>query len=298
MEQYITADRIANAICQYTTFKGCSLLVEGKKDMKLYSRFFDKDHVRIVQTFGKYKQREAYQILQGRGFARKLGIRDADFLRVEGNTKYDPNFAGDIFPTDHHDSEVMVFNSAALDHFIAGVLDKDRVEQFENEMKKTLREVVLELAYVLGCLKLANKRYTLGLSFKPEKPDGNTLKFGKFIDFKTAKFLGNELLINTVWEYSKNRGVEVSKKPEILDKLSLIISVKHPTLEIVNGHDICEIISLLSKDALKSNNKALQIAGCVEDMLRLAFDSAEFVKTGLASKLRAWQEASGNRLFA
>ncbi|GAA5013730.1 hypothetical protein GCM10025794_02100 [Massilia kyonggiensis] len=297
MEEYITADRIANAICQDITFNGCSVLVEGKKDIKLYSRFFDKEHVRLVQTFGKYKQRAAYQILADRGFARKLGIRDADFLRIDGNAKYDPNYAEDIFPTDCHDSEVMVFISAALDHFITGILDQNRVDQFEKEMRKPLREVALELAYTLGCLKLANKRHALGLSFKPEKADGNRLKFSKFIDAKTGQFLGNDLLVNTVYEYSKNRGLEVASRQAISEKLLFILAAKHPALEIVNGHDICEIISLLSKDALKSNNKALQIADCVEDMLRLAFDSAEFFKTGLASKLRAWQESSGNQLF-
>ena len=297
MEKYITADRIANAICQDVQFKGCSVLVEGKKDRKLYGKFINNESARIVETFGKYTQRDAYKILSDRGFVRKIGIRDADFLRIPGNVKFDPNYADEIFPTDFHDSEIMAISYGALSKFISIILDEESVLRFEMKLGLKFQDVIFNLAYHLGCLKLADKKHGLGLSFKPEKVDGNRLKLHKFICFKSANFLGNELMVNTVFEYSKNRGKIVKQRQEIAEKLDMILKNKLPLLEIVNGHDVCEIILMLSKDGLQSSNKILQTPDCVEDMLRLAFDKSDFAKTNLVALLQQWQSKTGMKIF-
>ncbi|MGX4643779.1 hypothetical protein [Massilia sp. SYSU DXS3249] len=298
MEQYITADRIANAICQDTVFKGFIVLIEGKKDQKLYSKFFNKQNARLVQTFGKYKQRDAYQILSDRGFLRKIAIRDADYLRIPGNNKYDAAYNADIFPTDYHDSEIMIANSRAFDNFISVLFDEEKLSAYEKAIGKDFRSLIFELAYVLGCLKLANKRYNLGLSFKPARVDGNKLKINKFLNLTGLPSINKDVLINTIYEYSKNRDAVVAQRAAISQKLDLILAENYPILEVCNGHDVCEIISILSKDALKNENKALQNADTVEDMLRLAFDNVEFMKTNLANLLNCWQQKSGKKIFA
>ena len=297
MDQYITPERIANSLCQDVDFKGCAILVEGKKDRKLYGKFLNKDLVRIVETFGKYKQRAIYEILEQRGFDRKIGIRDADFLRIPENPKFDPNYSGGIFATDYHDSEIMAIKNGALSKFVSAVLDENIVQPFEVKIGKKFETIVLELAYILGCLKLANKRFELGLSFKPEKVDGNKLKLHKFICFKTATFLGANILVNTVFEYSKNRGQEVAKRDLIAEKLNYILAKNLPLLEVVNGHDACEIIFLLAHDGIKTNNKSIQNSDGIEDMLRLAFDFSDFSKTNLIGHMQEWQARTGIRIF-
>ena len=298
MEQYITAERIANALCQDLEFKGCAILVEGKKDRKLYGKLLNKELVRIIETFGKYKQRDAYKILNDRGFNRKIGIRDADFLRIPGNPKFDPNYKEGIFPTDCHDSEIMAIKNGALSKLISAVLDENVINKFEEKIGRRFEDVIFELAYILGCLKLSNKQFNLGLSFKPEKVDGNKLKFHKFICFKTAKFLDLDSLVNTVYEYSKNRGQVVASRENIAEKLSIIIEKDFPLLEVVNGHDVCEIICFLAKDGAQISNKAIQTADAIEDMLRLAFDFSDFSKTNLVNQMQLWEKSTGLRIFA
>jgi hypothetical protein len=298
MLQDITPERTANAICQDKSFKGFIILVEGKKDIKLYDRFFDRTVTKLVATFGKYKLRDVFALLTQRGVERKIGLRDADFLRIPNNPKFDSDYAENIFPTDYHDSEVMMVKSHACRHFLRVTLDDDKLDEFEKKNALLVRDHAFRLSYNIGCLRLANKRYELGLSFKPVKPEGNRLKYKSFICSRTGVFLGNEKLINTVLEYSKNRGNSISTRAEINDKLELILKENHPIDEIVNGHDMTEVLAIVVRDVMKSTSKLLQNSDCVEDLLILGFDSHEFSKTQLRAKLSGWEAASGNKILS
>jgi hypothetical protein len=130
MEGDISAVRIANAICQDTTFSGVHLLVEGKQDSKLYSKFVQKDNVRVKTALGKYRLRQAYTLLMERGMDSIVGIRDADFLRIKDNPKFTPNFSEAIFPTDCHDAEVMIVSCGILDDLLALVCDPENIDKF------------------------------------------------------------------------------------------------------------------------------------------------------------------------
>jgi len=298
MLEYMTPERTANAICQDKSFKGIIILVEGKKDIKLYDRFFDRTLTKLVSTFGKHNLRDVFTLLTQRGVERKIGLRDADFLRIPNNPKFDPNYAESIFPTDYHDSEVMMIKSHACRHFLRVTLDDDTLGEFERKNALLVRDHAFRLSYNIGCLRLANRRYKLGLSFKPEKAEGNRLKYKAFICSRTGVFLGNDKLINTVFEYSKNRGTAISTRAEITDKLELIIRESHPIGEIVNGHDMTEVLAIVVRDVMKSANKLLQNSDCVEDLLILGFDSHEFSKTQLRAKLSGWEATSGNKILS
>lgn len=291
MEEHMTPERIANSIMQDSSFQGEYLLVEGSSDIKVYTKFFNSETVRIKQTFGKYKQREVYSILSSRGFTRKLGIRDADFLRIAGNSKYSKEYSDHIFITDGHDSEVMMINSSALENFLIVISNQEKVSAFEKKKSCTIRELLLNLARPIGCLRLANKRYSLGLSFKPEKADGNKIKFRKFICEKKIEFIGNDQLINTVFEYSRSRNEEIKSRELIKEKLEIIQAEDHPLSELVNGHDLAEILLIVAKKGLGSSNPILQDSGCIEDSLAMAFDYVKFSQTDLFCKVRNWEKS-------
>ncbi|MBK7417441.1 MAG: DUF4435 domain-containing protein [Dechloromonas sp.] len=289
MEASITPFRIANAILQDKDFSGYYVLVEGKKDIKIYRRFIIEEAAKIKATFGKYKQREVLGILDERSFSKVLGIRDADYLRINGNLKYDPDYAGAVFATDCHDSELMMIQADVLSNYLVLISEDEKVLAFEDKVRKKLPDLLLDLLYSLGCLRLANKRFSLGLSFKPEKPDGNKLKINKFISENSWTYLGDEIMINTVVEYSKNRGTVVSCREVIKEKLKEIADENHPAIELVNGHDISQLLLLVSKNGLDSKNKLLQNADCVEDLLIASFDLLKFSGTKLFKNLLNWQ---------
>lgn len=297
MERHITADRIANSIMQEDKFEGGAyLLVEGAKDIKVYGRLVDKNTVRIRQTHGKYKQREVYKILTERGFRSKLCVRDADFLRVPGNEKFISNYQESIFATDGHDSEVMMISSEALENLLLITSTNEKIKAFENKNGCDIRSLVLELAKPIGYLRYANKKYKLGLSFKPERPEGKGIKFKKFICEKTFKIFSTDAMINTVFEYSKNRGQEVHSREIIMERLIEVSNADIPVLELVNGHDISEILSIIITKGLQSDNALIQDQASVESALTLAYELRYFQDSNLFMTLQQWSTTNGINL--
>lgn len=286
MEKDISIARIANAICQDTTFEGVHLLVEGKQDYKLYQKFAQNQNVRIKTTCGKYRLREVYSLLIERGLTRVVGIRDADFLRIEGNPKYSADYAVPIFPTDCHDAEIMLARSGVLDDYLTLVTEPERINQFVAKHKPIL-DLVIEAIYPLGCLRLANRRFGLGLSFKPERPEGNQLKIRKFI-LESNWSTDIPVMINTVWEYSQNRGLKVASKDIIGETLATILSEEHPAHEVSNGHDFSAVLHIVLTRGFKSSNRLLQDPDCVQDLLIANYDLRRFALTSLYRSVQDW----------
>ena len=299
MEDSITAARVANAILQDHSFSGHYVLVEGKKDVKLYRRFINEETARIRITSGKKQLKEAFDILSRNNYQNKIAIRDADFLRINNNPKFDPGYCEPIFATDSHDSEVMIVQNGTLDDYFLLISDSDKVLEFEKIQGKPILDLIFSLLYQLGCLRLANKRFQMGLAFKPKKIGGNKLKIEKFISEKTWQFLGDKQMVHIVCEYSKNRDreEEIPNEDFILQRLNEIVGEAHPANEIINGHDVAEVLLMISKAGLKSNSKLLQDSSCVEDLLTACFDLLKFSKTGLHASIEKWQISNNVKVF-
>ncbi|MCI1012297.1 DUF4435 domain-containing protein [Herbaspirillum sp. C7C2] len=297
MEEEITPARIANAICQDTTYEGYYVLVEGKKDVRIYRRFTSDVSAKVKATFGKSKLREVYRILTERNFVRKIGIRDADFLRIKGNPKYTAEFTDPIFVTDGHDSEIMMVATGVINNFFLMVTDEAKVAVFEEKHNKKVVDMIFSLIRPLGNLRLANKRFGLGLAFKPERPEGNALRIDRFVNSKSWGYNGDESMVNTVIEYSKNRGSVVASRAVVLEKLREISMEEHPNNEICNGHDFAYVLHLISKQGIGSKSKLLQDSACVEDLLISQFDWIKFSGTQLFARINQWQNIEEKVIF-
>lgn len=289
MENYITPVRIANSIEQDTSFDGTYLMLEGTKDLKLFKKFSCEEKSKIKITHGKYKMRETYEILKSRNFFRVVGIRDADYIRLKENIKYNPNYEESIFITDTHDSEGMIVKSKALTDLLIEIADENRLNLFV-EQHGDIRLLLFSLAYPLACLRLANKRFSLGLSFKPRNPEGPVFKIKKFICEKTISYIGDDELINTIVEYSKNRNCNIKDRAYIKSCLDVILAEGHPSQEIINGHDLAEILFIICKKGLRSSSKTLHDASCVEELLRLSYTEKYFEETELFLAIRKLQD--------
>lgn len=286
-KEHITPIRTANAIIQDTS-SSYFLLVEGEKDIPIYKKLMSAE-IQIKVSFGKSKMREIDSILKDRDFKKYLGIRDADFLRLNGNPKYISDYNGELFATDEHDSEGMIISSEALTDFIDTISSADKAKLFEAK-HGSIRDLCYNLCYPLACLRLSNKINNHGLAFKPQKPEGNKLKYKKFICEDNFCYLGHDKMINTVLEYSTNRGGVVASRQIILSHLEAALSENHNLHDIVNGHDLSEALYLICKKGLKSQNKLLIDAKAVEDMLRLAYNLEHFKKTTIFNDLCNYQK--------
>ncbi len=272
---------------------GVYLLVEGIKDIKVYGRLVNENTVRVRQTYGKYKQRDVYKILAERGLNSKICIRDADFLRVPGNEKFVPDYSEDIFITDGHDAEVMIASSDALKNLLLITSNTDKIEAFEKKHGCSIRTLVFELSKPIGYLRYANKKHNLGLSFKPERPEGSRIKYKKFICDKKFEYLSMDAMVNTLYEYSKNRGQAVSSRDVIMEKFVEVSSLNIPVIELVNGHDVSEILSTIITKGLRSDSKLVHDQSSVESSLALAYELRHFNESDLFTSIENWSVSNG-----
>lgn len=291
MIEHITPERIANSIMQ-DTYNGLYVLVEGNKDYKLFSKFLNLDALRIKQTFGCINLFKVFEILNNRGFKLKIGIVDRDFSEILNL----PSPFSNVFVTDHHDIEVMIFISSAFDAVLNIYTLPEKVEQFERKVGRPIREIIFDLSDKIGYLKLANKLNNLGLVFKPKTVDGNQIKYHEFID-DHLKFKGDERLIRTVINYSRNKSNQALNYESIKHNYDIVKEVKYPSTTLSNGHDLSNIIFILLKKTLKSSNKMLQDFNSVEDSMILAYEFEEFKKTQLYLDIYDWCKAIGIQVF-
>ena len=143
----------------------------------------------------------------------------------------------------------------------------------------------------LGCLKLANHIYGLGLVFKPEKPEGNIIKYKDFINDKDLRFLGRDKLVDSIINYSRNKSDKIADKPTILRRLDETSKKGYDSYQLLNGHDICNAVLIFVKYVLKIKNPALLDCNSIEAFLSLAFDFVFFTKTNLYTQIITWAMA-------
>lgn len=297
MDEHITPSRIANSIMQDISPSEYYLLVEGVKDLNVYPPFINKDAVDVKPTFGKYKMRDVWEILEQRDFKNKLAIRDADFIRVRDN--FDENYFQNFFITDTHDSEGMIFNTPTFEKVLSSILTVTQydkvIENFPN-----LKDNIKKLAYMLGCLKLANKLDSLGLVFKPSSEKGKRFDYSNYINVKDFSYKSDDELITTSINFSMNR---VKEKNQIKDfdtiksSYEKVINVNHPIDEIVHGHDLSEILYLLLRKHFKFNIKVIKDSDSIEMMWAMSYDSMHFKKTNLYKEMNSFNEKNKLGLF-
>lgn len=293
MEAYITPERTANAIMQDIDFNGFYLVVEGKKDLKLFGKFINHEEFRLKPAFGNEKVKRILQILDERGFDNRIGIIDSDFNELLGLKEE----IDGLFITDDHDIEVMIIKTIALNDLLSVFCSGKSISDFEKNQKDTIQNILFGLGEEIGYLKYANKLYDLGLVFKPEKVDGNHLKYKNFVCDKTLQFLGSDKLITTVINYSTNRKTELKTRGTIEEKHKEVITQDLDLNHLVNGHDLCHFLYILMKKVLKSRNKMLQDHNSVEDSLILAYDFESFKQTNLYDGLSRWAKVKAIRIF-
>jgi len=294
MIAYITSERIANAICQDTSYKGKYILVEGQNDYVLFRKFFDQSQVQIQNSHGKENILDAYDIINQRGFTNVIGIVDSDFDNLNGVV----NEREFIFYTDTHDLETMLFTSEAFNAVIDAHCEEDKLKKFLVEEKsKQLTDIIFEKTSHLGYLKWANNIYKWGLLFKPKEVDKPELKVTNFLPKDTLKFKDIPTMVKTVFNYSRGK-VEINiDEDSVVEIVTRMSSNKVDYLQLCNGHDLATVFALGLKKKISSLDSNAVNSTQVEKDLVLAYESRHFSNTGLYKEIKDYEEKNGYRLL-
>ena len=170
MLENITGNTIATEIeMTKSAFNGSILIIEGNNDIKFYKKFIDENMCHVVVSHGKKNALDSIEILNAENIDGVIAIVDSDFWKIEGI----PDLPNNIFYTDSHDSESMIFSSDAFDRIVNEYCTEHKISKIEN-----IRYFIYESARPIGYLRLASHKNELGLSF-------NEINYKKVTDRNT-----------------------------------------------------------------------------------------------------------------
>jgi hypothetical protein len=210
------------------------------------------------------------------GFAGVVAIVDADFDRLLGKS-YDLE---NLCLTDHHDLDLTIFASTALDKYLA---------QHANAPFNVaeIRHMVLKAARAISCCRFVSEKFKLALYFK-------NLAHEALFSVDDLS-MGIEGLVAELINRSKTRCT-----PEHLKALIAVEEASdYDLLEIVNGHDAAAVLGISLRKMFGSRRDIHTWASEVEAGLRLAYDREKFSASNMSRFLMAWQrEKKSFRIFA
>jgi len=256
-------------------FSGSFLIVEGDKDARFFRNYISSAHCRIEPAMGKDNAIGALQILEQDSFAGVLTIVDADFHLLEGKLLNNPN----LIYTDHHDLEVTLVNSQALDKLLTEYGSAEKIARFESRIGKDIRTILIEAGRIIGCLRWVSLQQGLGLDFEG-------ITFSDFTD-QSSLTIDPAKLIRAV----KNRSQKHSlNETETLEAVQNLMGQDHDALHICCGHDLTALLSAALRITLGSNNANDVKQEVIEKSLRLAFEASLLSTTRLYESIRGWEE--------
>lgn len=251
------------------------LIVEGTTDEKAYENFIDTKKCRIVAAHSKDNAKDAIGILEAEQFVGMLAIVDADFDVLTGEIPASAN----ILLTDTHDLETMLLQSPALEKVLTEFGSKEKIAR----QGKEVREVLLEAGAPIGYVRWISLQEGLNLTFEG-------LDFGKFIDIEehTLVIKVSALIVAIKNKSQKHALVE----QDILDRVATCQKNAHDPWHVCCGHDLIEILSLVLRKALGTNDAKDVKPDIIARSLRLAYERAFFCETRLYASMQAWERAN------
>jgi len=248
------------------------MVVEGIDDQRLFNKFFDRKHVQIKISHGGVSMVKPIVDILLKETTRILGIRDADFLHLEQNSRTpEPH----IFLTDYHDIEMMLLAcDKAYQSVYAAYCDNKK----EPEL---LRENILKSIAFIGGLKWLNISGVLGLCFED-------LGLAGFFDGEKI-LLDEEKYLFVVMQRSKKKKREVLKE-EVMEKIKDI----NDFLNLCNGHDFQKALALYIN---AHSDKAKIKEDAISKAFQVAYRFEDFQESELFKQLKVWADNQGFQLF-
>ena len=259
--------------------EGPLLIVEGRDDNLFMKKFACQRTCKIVVGEGKQNICEAITILQNSNFSGVLGVVDADFDRLGELPERGPN----IVMPEYHDLETMLLCSPALSQVLIEHGNQDKL----NDFGENVLDALIQRALPIGCLRLYSSQNDLKLRF-------NRLSYSSWVE--TSDFSVDEVKMITA---VKNLSQRHDLSPESLSVgIRQIEADQHNPLELCNGTDLVEILSIGFRSVLGNNSSTEANAEKLRRSLRLAYTSQDFDSSELAAAVQTWEaRESGYRVL-
>lgn len=240
------------------------VLLEGDDDCRIFNRLLAA-HCKVEWVSGGKGQLEnALQtLLEAQLPCLIIGIRDADFLHLEGKR----TALAELFLTDFHDFEMMmVYADEAFEAITAEFIGKNNL---------LFREKLLETLRFVSYLRWWNELNDGRLKFK-------ATSFGDFFDANSLQ-IEIEKYLQKLLEKSAN--ATETNAYVLQEQVQNLTNQAHDLFQLCNGHDFMEILKLYFN--AKGTSKGVTEAR-IASQFRTAYTKTTFQQTQLYANLANW----------
>lgn len=275
----LTPDSLAATIKMLrTSHRGSFLLVEGDTDARAFKKIVVAECI-VQPCHDRDKLFGVVKILNTDDFAGFVAIADRDFDWAT------PALSADnLLYTDLNDFELMVIATSCFDVFLIEYANAEKLGAIEGATGKSIRDVVVSVAQVIGALRVLSRKNGWALSFKRPK-----IKFAPrdTFDLEVERLIAAAL-------GTGNRAV-LPSDAEVGKLVKALIAEVSDPWKLSSGHDVCEIIAHGVHNVFGRAHVLLERTGeAIEEALRLCFSFAAFRETRLFKLLRDWQDQNAN----
>ncbi len=253
------------------------LIVEGESDEHFFENIVNCQKCKVINLEGKDNVKEFISERNRNGDKGYLGIVDADFEHI---TKYEST-VNNVFLTDFHDLEMMIFSSRPDMRRIYSELSENiLIDNYEKMHGKSFLDSIMEASYEIGLFKLimAKPKYRVNADVPYE--------------------LVNDAFEVDIEEIIKRSIMRHHSLYEVKDEIDKERKKNHDMYQVCCGHDITEILcrSFISTDegglGYGKNNSRLN-KNRIEELLRVIYRFSHFLKTNLYASILEWEKRNG-----
>ncbi len=236
------------------------LIVEGGNDSKVLKPFFKEDVLILNPSMVSNNKGVVIEVIEDKkkkitsGGKNVIGIIDADFNRIIGNLRNDLQ---NLFYTDTHDIDSMIFSTNALEKVISLLYYQPQNVNIEN-----VREKCLEIASEFGFYLLSF--YDNNLHHLKKK-----LRYIELFFDRNLKFLHENLFDELIQErdLEKIKRRQIQRKKQNLDQY-----------QIANGHDLVRVFIMLTLWGSMNLTKKGMIDSYRDELIDIFVKREKFIK--------------------
>lgn len=288
--------RVASAWLNASKMSGCHyMFVEGVSDECFWKKFINRDAILIQQVNGWKNVVNCVREFNKEALNNNcIGIIDCDF---ETLYPYKSITEDNIFMTDDHDVEMMLYHS---DAFQSAVLSIDRSNKINVRIDSILKEI-LQVTDKIGYLKLCSQKDGLGLVFKKEDRKTHDIELPKYEKTINAfgYYIDDETLVKYMISFSKNNVTNkdsISNQSTISKSFEAIQNQKYDSFQLSNGHDVTYLVPYILRKKHRLNGNHVN-KDTFEIALFAAYDMEDFKSTNLFQSMQQWINKHNYNIF-
>lgn len=271
------------------------MFLEGTSDERFWKLFIDDKVIIPTQVKGWKNVVACVSMFNDNNVKERcIGIVDRDFEDIFPHKEIE---AENIFMTDVHDIELMMYESPAWE--IALVAINKHCASIPSHRK--ILDEVYSITDRIGYLKLTSLKHSLNLQFKHQNKDREIElpKLEKLLDKNSEyDYLGDSNMINYLYDYSRGQinGTNIASKDSITKAFNEEILREYHSHELSNGHDVSYLMHYILKKKYLTKHKGISV-DLVETALLAAYGNTFLQQTRLYGALEGWTTSNNLKIF-